>query len=484
MPPSVVVIDATGRPHDIAAADLDFTLRSNPDWRVQSEAEGISRATSEAEAESVSGIGAGIDAYGASVARGFTGGASDLAVALVGGDSAKRYLRRLKEHRPGVSLVGEAVGSVTGAVTGAGPIGKASTLGTYLARAPQGAGAVTRIGRAALGGAVEGGIVEVGAGVSDLALSDSPVDMDRIAGELSSRFVYGGLTGGVAGGGLRGLEVGLGAAKRRLSTARAAMDEASAAGAVPEELAGLDRKALRAAEGAEDEAIEAARVPQRAKLVEDLAAFRQAGKAEKPWVAVEFGERGSAMHKASPRWAREAKKIAYDADKQIDRLLNNPKRLAEPKGYGREQMRGALQQQEHALEQIANGADELKVLHATDTTGTRAAALERVPAALERNRSLQQQLADIDAKPMSPRKAAIRDAVDALGVRREASMGEKMASGAAYGMAADLVRSIPFVGPLAAPAYRVPRRRRCLGQARRSPRGGLAAGAQAHGVGR
>lgn len=432
MPP-VTVIDDFGDAHTLEGEALRAALDNG--WTIESEESAADRVAGDAEKKAYSGVADTIDAYAAGVARVPTVGGSDILLSALGG---KRRLQKLKEHQPIATAAGELVGGLSGGELAA--VGKVGAL----ARAKEGASALRTIGSAARAGAIEGAVTEVGAGVSDLQLSDDPVTMDRIASSLSNRFLYGGAIGGVAGGALGSLEAGLRGARRKLDAVKGATTKADG---VPDDLAGLDRKGLRNAEKAELEAIETGRVPERAKVADEIVAMREAGKVEQPWVAIEFGARGSEAAKGAPRWAREAKKIGFDADKAIDRLLRDPKGLAaDPKLAAK-----ALRQQEHALEQIAKHADELKVHHAADSTGRRAAALEMVTPALERNRALQQRIADLTSPASSLRLTQITDAADMLGTARTKTLGEQMAGGAAYGLAADLVRMIPVVGPLAAP---------------------------------
>lgn len=439
MPPVTVIDPDTGEAHTLEGDALKLALRRG--WAPETPEAASARVAQAAEAEAYGGVGEGVDAFLAAEARGLTAGGSDVALGALGGDSTKRYLRKLKEHRGVVSGAGEAVGLVGGAVAGVGAPGKVAGLAARLGRTAEGAGALAKVGRGALAGTVEGGITEMGAGISDLALSENPVTMDRIASDLSSRFIYGGALGAATGGGLRGLEVSLGAARKRLAAAGEAVAKVDD---VPDEILAMDRKGLRAARDAEIEAIQAGRQPARAQIVNDVAGYRAAAKTDTPWVAVSTGE---AEKTAGNRWMREIEKNYIDADRMIDRALRNPKRLAEaPEG-----VRAALQQQEHALEQIIAKQDELRVIHAADRSGQRAAALDAVPKALETNRALQARLADLSAAPTSAKLSAITDALDTFGDRGTKTLGGKIMSGAAYGMTASLVSSIPVVGPLAAP---------------------------------
>lgn len=229
-----------------------------------------------------------------------------------------------------------------------------------------------------------------------------------------------------------------------ITTAKAAAGEAEAAAVTAEARAsGLareleDYEAKLAARGAQ--------APRSGGLYAELDSARTAA-AEARAAATTATDNLTAASAKAPRWMREQQKLYIESDKLLDRLLRNPKRLAEAPQIAK----SALQQQEHVLELIASRADELRVMHLADTTGRRAAALEAIPGQLERNRALQAQIGAIAAPPASARLGQITDAIDALSTSKAKTLGEQMASGAAYGMVTDLVRSIPFVGPMAAP---------------------------------
>lgn len=432
------VVDDFGHVHNLTGEALASALADG--WTLETPEAASQRLSGEVARDAYSGVTETIDAYGAGVARGFVPGA-DVALGAIGGEGTKRYLRGVKRAHPIASGAGEVVGNVTGAATGAGPVGEVTGLAARLGKTAEGAGAATKIARGALAGGIEGGALEMGAGINDLALAENPVGVDRIASELTSRFFYGGTIGAVTGGGLRGLEVSLGAARKKLAAAGEAMSKTDG---ISDDLLSMDRKALRARRDAVLATAEEARVPQRQQLAADVVSVRDATKAATPWEAVAIGE---AEKTAENRWMREIGKNYLDADRMIDRALRNPKKLAEAP----EALRGALQQQEHALEQIIARQDELRALHVSDRTGRRAAALDAVPQALESNRALQKRMIDISAKPSTPELAAIQDALDTFGDRGQKTLGGQMASGAAYGMVTDLVRMVPVVGPLAAP---------------------------------
>ena len=430
-----------------------------------------------------------IDKVGAALAaapRGLTIGGSDVLARAVGGEDAAYGLSRLREANPGTSLAFEAGAALVAAIPTGGasavtPIGQVSRLGSFLSRAAPEASLATKAGRGFAGAATEGVLQEAGAVASDLALADSPDEMERIAGSIGTRFLTTGVVSGALGGGLNMMEHGLSVAKRRALAAK--VDDIGAP--IPDDLATLDRKGLRAAEEAELAAIEAGRVPQRQALADEVNAFREQTKVDQPWVAVATGadaeavkalkrnsvRAGKAAERAAeaaaktkaklddaiakggksgsarlkkletalaeqtkladaatakaqglatqateataeyPRWFREQGKVYLEADEYLDRVLRNPKALAENPMAARK----ALQQQEAALESIVAREKEVKAFYLTDTTGRRAAAFDSIPRTLEANRSLQQRMVALNAKPASDRLKSITDAIDGLG---------------------------------------------------------------------
>lgn len=188
------------------------------------------------------------------------------------------------------------------------------------------------------------------------------------------------------------------------------------------------------------------------------------------------------------RAVKEAGKISLDADKQLDRVLRNPKALAE----NPRRALGALQQQEHALERIVAQDAKLRTVFAGDTSGERIAALDKIPATIERNRALQRRIAELEAKPASERLAAISHAQEQLpiaqqaareaaaaarqaereaaaearatarqakidaklaDIKPEASMAEQALSGTAFGAITGAAHALPIIGQIPGAAH-------------------------------
>ncbi len=344
MPP-VTLISKDGE--EIVVPDTDAAvLLDRPDgkWRVRTDTDVASRLAEEAHEDTYGGVRGKIATAGANVLSGATLGLSDAYIRAAGG---AEDLRGYNTENPTTAVVGNVVGAVATAVPSGGtsllskaPAAAAARLGARIAEVGEGAGALTRVGRAALGYGAEGAAQGIGAGVSELATSEDPLTLEHIASTLSSNMLYGGVVGAGAGTVAKTAEIGLGRTKRAIEEWRAGRQ---ALEAVPEDLAVLDRKGLKAAEDAEVARIRAEKEPMRASIADEIKAHRGALKDEKIWLATST---------SSEREMKEIGKVSLRADQQLDRLLDNPRALAEDP-FKMRQAQQALQQQEHALERLA-----------------------------------------------------------------------------------------------------------------------------------
>jgi hypothetical protein len=283
-----------------------------------------------------------------------------------------------------------------------------------------------------IGGAFLPGLIGDEAGLASLAAD--PLEAERAASSLGSRFVYAGETEG------RGLE-------RGMAKAGEALDAAKAAPEVPADLASLDSKGLKSARESELANIEAARVPQRQALVDDLSTYRSQLKNDDKIFLATKGIKEAAL----PADAAGALKIqeigarSFKADKQLTALLDNPIALAEKP----ETALKALQKQESAFNELAKREGSLREMFAADTSGERAAALDKLPSALERNRALQARIRELAAEPASERLAAIDSAKEALSMPAPPkSLAENMLGGSIMGHVAGAFSGLPIVGPM------------------------------------
>lgn len=330
------MIDAQGVVHDVP--DEHVEARTAIGWRPQSFSDVLAASTDAARQEAYGGIGGGLKALGASALSGATLGLSNVAARALGGDDAAIALEGLREQNPGISFAGELGGAIapallTGGASLAAGIGRgveglgaraagfgAERLGAGLARAGAGVaelgaegGTLSRLGESAIGraaeyapsslvgslggrvseavggglrgalasGASEGALYGAGQGISELALEQDPLTWERAATTIGSNALFGAAAGGALG-------VGANAVERGLHRAGSAIDEyvasRGAREAVQSDLAGLDRKGLRAAEAAELARVETERVVQRAQVADELAQFREDLKQQKIWL--------------------------------------------------------------------------------------------------------------------------------------------------------------------------------------------------------
>ncbi len=381
---------------------------------------------------------------------GLTGAAGEL---LYGDEYTEDRLERA-EANPVTATASAVAGTIVPAIASGGtstaakvlsanPMGAVSKIGSRIARTGEGASLGTKLVRGAAGAAVEGGAQGFGTGVQQLTDSTDPLTWEKATSVLSSQSLLGGTIG--AGVGLGAGVVGR-VAEKGLRRAKKSLDDvANRAPGASDDLATLDRKGLAAADTAEDATIEAALVPKRQALAEDLALFRREIKEQKHFLTTKDVDLpADGLRLGSNEIGRKAAK----ASQQLDYILDSPKRLAKNPGKALD----ALERQEDAYVKLLDRAEDLRGVFKADTTGARMAALDTIAPALERNRALQAQIADLSVVPTSARKAEIAAARDALSAGGgPKSMGQQMAGGAAYSAGAGAASMIPVIGPFIAP---------------------------------
>lgn len=445
---NVTVRDSGGRTFDVPEDQVGNYTSGG--FTVETPTAQAARVAAEHKTEEYGGAVGKFAAAGTGALGTVTGGLSDVAIRAAGGGDT---IASLKEENPEY----HTGGAIAGAFIPVGLGGLAARAGSAF-RAGEGAS----LGRALLGGvgsgAAEGAILGAGQGVSDLATSRDPITWERAASSLSSNMLFGAATGGALGGVVGGagnlVERGLARADNAISeglASRAAEDaNAATAASVSPDLAALDSKGLRAARETELASVEASRVPQRQQFADDLGAFRAETKDQKLYLATKDPDvKGIGDIK-------QMAKVSLDADRKIDRLLNNPIQLAENPKYAL----GALQQQDNALSKILKNETELRAVFAADETGTRAAALDAIGPALERNRALQGRIRELTAAPVSDRLSAIDNAKEALALPKpktapepEPSLLQKAASGGIFGALTGAAAHIPVIGQIPGVAH-------------------------------
>lgn len=159
--------------------------------------QGADRAASAAKQDIYGGIGGKIVAGAAGLARGGTLGLSDIGLDALG---LGRDLKNLRDVNPYTSLATEIVGGVAPALVpglGVTPAGQLAKLGSKVTALGEGAGVVGRTAAAAAGGALEGGVQNAGAYLSQTALENKPISAEGFWGAVGSGALVGG---GIAGG--------------------------------------------------------------------------------------------------------------------------------------------------------------------------------------------------------------------------------------------------------------------------------------------
>jgi len=332
---NVTVLDRGGQAYDVAEEQLPEYLRQG--FRVENVSERAQRNLETVQEEQFGGTSGAVAAGALGALGTVTAGGSDALLAAAGGGDV---LRQLRERHP----IASTLGTVAGALTPIGLGGLAGDAGATVA-GELGGGVLAR----AAGGATEGAIFGAGQGVSDLATSQDPLTWERAASTLGSNMLFGGAVGGLAGAGSALVERGLKRAGTALDehiAARAVQD------AVPDDLAALDAKGLRAARATEVDRLAeeqaAQRVTARSAAVDDVLAYRQVVQDANPWAAITEGEDAARLGKAT--------KALRNALDDVKGLRDSPGSLLKP-----------LRTEEQALEgAIANRAEIAKKLEAVN----------------------------------------------------------------------------------------------------------------------
>lgn len=238
---------------------------------------------------------------------GATLGLSDLAARGLASDEYLEDARARADVNPGTRLAGELVGGALPALASGG----AGSAGALARATPAGAVARLAAGRGIVGAAIEGAAGGAGAGLSQIALSEDPLTLERAASVISSNALLGAGIG--AGAGLLGK-----AAEKGIQRAKALADEAGEAarssGAVADDLAGLDKAGLRTARETELAKLADDAKVAKAGAADELATYRTELKAANPFLASDDAT---------------TRKLFVAQERQFRRLLDEPIGLAE-----------------------------------------------------------------------------------------------------------------------------------------------------------
>lgn len=433
-------------------------------YKEETESQAAQRVGKEARE---SQIGA-VESFGQAAGRTLSLGGTDALQRALAPDTAATYLRDAQSAHPTADTLGTVAGVVVplavGDVAALAPLSQASKLGRAAASLGEGGSTLARVGGGIFGGAVEGGAIGLGQGVSELAMSSDPLTAEHVASVLGSSVLLGAGTGGAIGGGSKLLERGFEIAGEKLASVR---DARAAASGLPEDLQKLDDKGLAAAHKtavaehaadiqAEKASLEEIRVNQRAEMAnrvkelhEDLATERPIFSALSENEALNPALKGiEGVGDARVQLAKSYSRIRSGLDSPLS-VERNPSTMI-----------GALEQRQGALETLQAKMPELHTALAGDA---RAEVLQHVDTALAETKqqiaAIRQlgketpvasgRLTALESNP-SARMTQIADARDALKNAPELGLVGKGVKAAAFGGITAVAHAIPGMG-IAAP---------------------------------
>lgn len=368
--PSVTMVDpVSGSAHDVPLDQAQaFADRG---WHEESATARGVRVGQEVREDLYGGAAGTAKAIVAGGLRGATLGFSDVAARAIGGEDTGIELEGLREVNPGVSFASEFAGALAPTLLSGGS-GAAAYLPSSLA-ARAGAGAARLAGgglRGALAaGAVEGALYGAGEGLTQTALSDDPLDLERAASTIGINTLVGAGVGAGASGLTHGVARGLSEAKGALdgwldkqAAARAARDIPTSAITAETDVANLDRKGLAELEKHELARLDSELAPQRERFVEALNEAHQAREAAKDWLA------GTASRNED-KYAREKAKVLLSTDIKIRNVLDNRAGLVENPARAKD----LLQRESEALDYlIKRGRSEVEAFRSAFDDAPRA----------------------------------------------------------------------------------------------------------------
>lgn len=297
-------------------------------------------------------------------ARGITLGLSDATI----GQLDEEGFRERRERNAGAATVGEIGGALLstgvglgGAVTATGKAAGAATA----AKAGGGLGGKLLVGGTR--GATEGVFYGAGAGVSEVALSKDPVDWESAASTIGSNALGGAVIGGGIGVGAKLLEEGAVAAKGYAARKLEAMKgpEPAVDRSQFPDIAGMDKKVAREALVAEKEAV-------RAQRATDIAEGKVARDAEVEVLERARDAEAATLHKEAsaygdflmddpaafiPTSDRKVASILKNSKMQIVKPLDDATGFIEQRGI--DTVRKGLRRQEGALNKVLADADDV-----------------------------------------------------------------------------------------------------------------------------
>lgn len=273
---------------------------------------------------------------------------------VIGGEG---YTERRLEREEANPITSTATG-IAGMVAPALVSGGSSTAARIAAKTPLGwaanvsarfaEGGVTKLGKAGrvlAGGALEGAVAGVSAGVQEAVDSDDPLTIELVASGIGHNLLSGSGVGAAAAGGAKLIEKGLRSAKVTLDKVT---DLAGKRANVADDLARMERPQLKAAEDAEIDALAAAQTTQRTEAAAGISKYRDSVKEANPWLVIDEGSDAALLHQTN-----RSIRSALDDSKAIE---SSPQSLLKP-----------LRKQEGAIERtLANEAEVTKKFAATN----------------------------------------------------------------------------------------------------------------------
>lgn len=316
------------------------------------------------------------------------------------GDDGADYAAHRSASREAFPITA-AVANIGGSL-----VSPAGAVGKLAGSAVRGTSAAAKIARAGVAGGTEGAVLNIGSGVSELALSKDPITLEHAASVLSSKAAMGFGIGGLAGGLGKVTELGI-------ARARGVIDDFA-----------NGRSKITAADDV---------VAERAAIVDEIKSFRRSIKDEGQFHTVDKLKMPARDGKMS---AGELARANVKYENKLAGMLDNPKDLAARPQKALEALRGL----ENGQQQLLNHADDLRAAYQVDgRSGARAAALDKTQSLLERNQALQKRIEGF-IEATSPQAAKPR------------GMAEDLLMGASYGVAADAVNDLADGSPLAGAA--------------------------------
>lgn len=212
-------------------------------WSVESDVAQQEREAADRFAERNSGIGNMVMSGVEAGLRGLTAGGSDVLAGAIGGEDVQHAMSERKQAHPIISTVANVAGALVPAIATGGasaaesapgiarsllqasPAAKIAGIGSKIAGAAEGGGAVARTAATIVGGAAEGALYNAGGYIGDVALGDRKLSADGFTGAMGE----GALWGGTAAGALKLTSAGMAAARKLIPAAEQTAAGASAA---------------------------------------------------------------------------------------------------------------------------------------------------------------------------------------------------------------------------------------------------------------